>query len=164
MIEMNNYKISDFYNISNVKIVGNNQENLKEYSEIIKKLLVDDKKITENELVVFNRLMGNLKDNESGKSYSADVEKLLNTAEIYHNALAQLSSLGAPEGLAKKHLLLLNGLNNMNGAVKLMASTPEDSIKGLLGYRIYSQEVVKFSDAFESIKGFLEDKNIFISD
>ncbi|MCK6462724.1 MAG: thrombospondin type 3 repeat-containing protein [Candidatus Pacebacteria bacterium] len=160
MLQMSSNRPTDTYNVSNIKIADNGQENLRKYSITVKKLLVDDKKIKENEVVIFGRLMENLK-NKEGVNYSNDVKKLLEITEIYNGALAELRQLDVPEELAKDHLDLINGLNNMSEAVKLMATAPEDSIKGLLGYRIYKQEVEKFSGGFESVKEILVKKNVF---
>lgn len=160
----NNFKTKDVYGISNIKIIDSQKINLKEYSQKIKKILIEDKLINENETVVFNRLLENFKNKASGENYGADVKKLLNIAEIYHQASISLVSIETPDKLIKEHLLVVNNLNNMGEEVKLMASAINDPINGWAGFRLYKQEVVDFSNNFEDLKENLKEKNIFILD
>lgn len=163
MLEMDkNLKTKDIYSISNIKIVDSQKINMEEYSQKIKKILVEDKSIKENEVAVFNRLMENLKNKKPGEDYKVDAKKLLDVAEVYHQAAVKLVSLETPDKLAKDHLHIVNGLNNMQEELKLMASAVDDPIKGLAGFRLYKREAADFSNTFEILKEILNLKDIFI--
>ena len=155
-------KTRDAFDISNIKIVGSQKANLEEYANNIKKILVDETPIKENEAIVFNRLLENLNNKENASSYETDAKKIFGNGEAYGQGLIKLNSVGAPDILVKHHLALINNFNAMKEAVFAMAKIANDPMMGLAGFRLYEQEVIDFSESFEELKRVLMVKDVFI--
>jgi len=155
-------KIKDSYDISNIKIIGGQKANLEKYAREIKKILVDEKPIKENVVIVFNRLLENLNDKKNADTYESDAKKILDNGEAYKQGVTKLVSVEAPDILAGYHLALINNLNGMQEAVMAMFVVASDPMKGLAGFELYRQKATVFSKSFEELKITLNAKDIFV--
>ena len=155
-------KIKDSYDISNIKIIGGQKANLEKYAREIKKILIDEKPIKENVVIVFNRLLKNLNDKKNAGTYESDAKKILDNGEAYKQGATKLVSIEAPDILAEYHLALINNLNGMQEAVRAMSVVANDPMKGLAGFELYRQKATVFSKSFEELKITLNAKDIFV--
>ena len=155
-------KIKDSYDISNIKIIGGQKANLEKYAREIKKILIDEKPIKENVVIVFNRLLKNLNDKKNAGTYESDAKKILDNGEAYKQGATKLVSIEAPDILAEYHLALINNLNGMQEAVRAMSVVANDPMKGLAGFELYRQKATVFSKSFEELKIILNAKDVFV--
>ena len=155
-------KIKDSYDISNIKIIGGQKANLEKYAREIKKILIDEKPIKENVVIVFNRLLKNLNDKKNAGTYESDAKKILDNGEAYKQGATKLVSIEAPDILAEYHLALINNLNGMQEAVRAMSVVANDPMKGLAGFELYRQKATVFSKSFEELKITLNAKDVFV--
>ncbi len=155
-------KIKDSYDISNIKIIGSQKVKVEEYARKVKKMLVDETPIEENEAIVFNRLLKNLNNKENANSYETDAKKIFDNGESYKKAIIKLVSVETPDNLAKYHLALINNFNGMREAVVAMSYVANDPIRGLAGFRLYEQEAAAFLESFEELRTALKAKDVFV--
>ncbi|GEM_PF-1533430 len=95
----------------------------------------------------------------------SDFNELQLPAIAYRNFAADLRALKTPSGLAKSHLLIINGYDGMALGILAMQSLPTNPIQGSGGYQAYTTHRIDVTAGYiQVVKKFRDEGIIFTKD
>lgn len=145
-------EILDEYELSDIKITEiNTKERLRQYGNILGEI-IDRYKFEENELIIFGRAV---KENKT-----EELIKFEAIANIYSDVSDNFIKIEAPSKMKDEHLALVNGLNNINKAIREMQKFFQDPIASFVGFNNYSQESLRVYNTLKNLQSKLTEMGI----
>ena len=144
--------VTDKYAISSLKISADtSKESVKKYADEMKSIFIDHKNTLPSESELFNILLKNIKE-KNVQNIGLSV-KALNNYVIWNEKLAEIMLfLTVPKDLSKNHIELVNGFNNIRFALKNMATAQTDTVKAMMGQKLYEEQMQRIYNALKNIQ------------
>lgn len=156
---VNKYKESDI-KISN----DDTKEAIKNYGNELGST-VDKYKIQENEIEIFQRIIQEMKDeNTPNDQRASTLSKLGSIADLYGSAAKDMLKISVPISFKKEHLDLMNNFENLAVSLKDMQMAYDDPIVTLRGLYNHYIEVNNVYNIILSLKSKFDSKGIVFNE
>ena len=153
--------VVDQYNASDIKITADTNDSVKKYAEEMKKVFIVEKHTTVNEPVAFESFMKAIK-NKDEKETQKYIDILEYSVSNYEELVKRLISISTIKIFSKHYIEMINGLNNVEFAVKNMKLAPVDPVKAMMGKKLYDIELQRVSDAMSNIQNIFDEYEIYV--
>ena len=154
--------VTDEYTIANLNLSEDASKlNIKKYSDELKKIFITQTYVLVNEPNAFEGLLKSVKDNKE-----EETQKYLITLDysidLHDELIKNLISISVPKNFSELHLEMINGFNNVKFAIKNMKIVASDSIKSMMGRRLYDVELQRTYDAINDIQKIFDKYQIYV--
>jgi len=154
--------VTDKYTISDLKISNDtSKESVKKYSDELKKIFIDEKRLLPNEVEIFNILLKNIQE-ENVKNIELSVKILNNSILLNEKLIKTMLSIAIPSNFSKNHLDVVNGFSNIIFAIKNMAIAQTDPVKAMMGQKLYNEQTQRNYNALNSIQEIFNEYEITV--